>query len=211
MVAASDTQGGALSRRRTKQSHACRRQAQKWWSVVHEPPRGGHYTEPGGKISPAHKKLYLRWDIWFYVVASGCQVRGGPEVEHDALLPREPITGNECIDTTALTVAARLFTPSDIRCVVEGDVRRALGHSDEQNAPTLDTGKLLARVGELSNGGRRRNPRTSTILTVPLSCRLSGHANGQGTCTPGRGPRGLRSNGWQCLQVPEPRQGPQGC
>lgn len=90
MAAVSGTQGGAFSRGGTKQRHAHRRQARKRWNVFRTPPRGGHYTERGGKILPAHNLLYLRWDIWFYVVASACQVRSGPEAARGALLPREP-------------------------------------------------------------------------------------------------------------------------
>lgn len=56
------------------------------------------------------------------------------------------ILGIDRIDTQALAVATRLFTPSDIRCVVEGAVRRAIGRVDEQSAPALDTRELLACV-----------------------------------------------------------------
>jgi ATP-dependent 26S proteasome regulatory subunit len=58
------------------------------------------------------------------------------------------IVGIERIDIQALAAATRLFTPSDIRCVVEGAVRRAIGRADEQSVPRLDTAELLARVAE---------------------------------------------------------------
>jgi hypothetical protein len=48
---------------------------------------------------------------------------------------------------SATPAATRLFTPSDIRCVIEGAVRCAVGRSDEQSAPTLETGELLTRAG----------------------------------------------------------------
>ena len=52
------------------------------------------------------------------------------------------------IDMHALAASTRLFTPSDIRCVVEGAVRRAVWRAGDHDVPTLDTGALLARVGE---------------------------------------------------------------
>lgn len=58
------------------------------------------------------------------------------------------IAGIDRIDTHALAAATRLFTPSDIRCVVEGAVRRAIGRVDEQTAPALDTADLLAFAGK---------------------------------------------------------------
>lgn len=58
------------------------------------------------------------------------------------------IAGIDRIDTHALAATTRLFTPSDIRCVVEGAVRLAVGRTAEQSAPTLDTGELLARASE---------------------------------------------------------------
>lgn len=61
---------------------------------------------------------------------------------------RRGIRGIDGIDTYALAANTRLFTPSDIRCVVEGAVRRAVWRAGEHGVPTLDTGELLARVGE---------------------------------------------------------------
>ncbi|WP_437316312.1 AAA family ATPase [Sorangium sp. So ce385] len=61
---------------------------------------------------------------------------------------RRGIRGIDGIDTHALAANTRLFTPSDIRCVVEGAVRRAVWRAGEHGVPTLDTGELLARVGE---------------------------------------------------------------
>lgn len=58
------------------------------------------------------------------------------------------IRGIRDIDVQALVGTTRLFTPSDIRCVVERAVRRAIGRSDEQSAPSLDTGDLLTGIGE---------------------------------------------------------------
>jgi AAA+ superfamily predicted ATPase len=58
------------------------------------------------------------------------------------------IRGIDRLDAHALAAASRLFTPSDIRCVVEGAVRRAIGRADEEGVPVLDTGELLVRVGE---------------------------------------------------------------
>ncbi|WP_437712990.1 ATP-binding protein [Sorangium sp. So ce448] len=58
------------------------------------------------------------------------------------------IRGIDHIDTHTLAASTRLFTPSDIRCVVEGAVRRAVWRAGDHDAPTLDTGELLARVGE---------------------------------------------------------------
>ena len=57
------------------------------------------------------------------------------------------IQGTSGVDTHALAVATRLFTPSDICCIIEGVVRRAVGRSDEQSAPTLETGELLTSAG----------------------------------------------------------------
>ncbi|WP_438040187.1 AAA family ATPase [Sorangium sp. So ce128] len=61
---------------------------------------------------------------------------------------RRGIRGIDGIDTHALAANSRLFTPSDIRCVVEGAVRRAVWRASDHDVPTLDTGELLARVGE---------------------------------------------------------------
>lgn len=58
------------------------------------------------------------------------------------------IQGIRDIDVHALATSTRLFTPSDIRCVVEGAVRRAIGRSDERTAPELDTGALMAAIGQ---------------------------------------------------------------
>lgn len=61
---------------------------------------------------------------------------------------RRGIQGIDRIDIHALAAATRLFTPADIRCVVEGAVRRAIWRSDERAGPQLDTSALLARAAE---------------------------------------------------------------
>jgi SpoVK/Ycf46/Vps4 family AAA+-type ATPase len=58
------------------------------------------------------------------------------------------VCGLERIDTHTLAASTRLFTPSDIRCVVEGAVRRAVWRSNDQSPPALDMGELLERIGE---------------------------------------------------------------
>ncbi|APR75159.1 Cell division protein FtsH [Minicystis rosea] len=56
------------------------------------------------------------------------------------------IGGIDRIDLNELASATRLFAPSDVRCVVEGAVRRAIGRSDDQTPPTLGTADLLAAI-----------------------------------------------------------------
>lgn len=60
---------------------------------------------------------------------------------------RRGMQGTDGVDVHALAAASRLFTPSDIRCIIDGAVRWAVGRSDEQSAPTLETGELLTRAG----------------------------------------------------------------
>ena len=57
------------------------------------------------------------------------------------------ISGIDSVDADGLADATRLFTPSDIRCVVHGAVRRAVSLALD-GKPTLDTSDVLGVVRE---------------------------------------------------------------
>jgi SpoVK/Ycf46/Vps4 family AAA+-type ATPase len=61
---------------------------------------------------------------------------------------RRGIHAAEPIDIDELAALTRLFTPADIRCVVKSAELHAISRSDDQRAPTLDTGRLRERARE---------------------------------------------------------------